>query len=105
MTLVEDFDTLEADALGERQPTLSPSGLGRVARDTVVVSNPLDPGAPDVGVGTVRDDCGVLARQGVLVVPAIRDPGPQLLGAQLTDGHPTVEGVPVPITLLGAPEL
>src|SRR5690606_39875696 len=61
----------------------------------VVVQDPDDPLAPDVDVGTVRENRRILDGDAPLVIEAVRHPAPDLLLRQLTRVHALVEGVQI----------
>ena len=82
----------DAERLAEPQPRLDAArALGRA----VVVDDALDPLAPDLDLGAVRQDRRVLQRDALLVVEAVRDPALQLLARELPGVHAPVEGVQV----------
>src|SRR3954467_15103816 len=90
--LREQLGARDAERLAEAQPRLgSAAALGRA----VVVDDALDPLAPDLDLGAVRQDRGVLQRDALLVVEAVRDPALQLLAPELAGVHAPVERVQI----------
>src|SRR6185437_11075407 len=87
--------------LGEVQPRLDAAfaAPNAVMTGAVVVKDALDPPAADVAVGAVRDDRGVLARDVLLIVEAVRHPAADLPGTQHSLVHLPVEGMLVVVTL------
>src|SRR3989442_1067898 len=66
----------------------------------VVIDDPLDPAAADVGLRTVRQNERVLDRNVDLVVEAVRYPQLELSARQLARVHAPVEGMEVMIAPL-----
>jgi len=83
---------LDAERLAEPQPGFDAARLGGGA---VVIDDARDPLAPDLDLGAVGQDCGVLERNAALVVEPIRDPALQLRARELAGVHALVEGVQV----------
>ena len=90
--LGQELVARHAQRLAEPQPRLDPALPGGRA---VMVDDPLDPLAPDLDVGTVREDRRVLERDALLVVEAVRDPALQLFARELTRVHAHMERVEV----------
>jgi hypothetical protein len=93
--------TRDAQRLPEPQPRLDPARSGGRA---VVVDDPLDPHAPDLELGAVREDRRVLDGDAALVVEAIGDPALKLLAGELAGVHAHVEAVKVVIPRAQPPQ-
>jgi hypothetical protein len=82
----------DAEGLPEPQPRLD---AARPFAGAVVVDDALDPFAPDLDLGAVRQDRRVLERDRLLVVEAVGDPALQLLAREVAGVHAPVKGVEV----------
>src|SRR5436190_20013420 len=92
MALRHQLRARDAERLAEPQPRLD---AARLLGRAVVVDDPLYPRAADLDIRAVRQDRGVLQRDALLVVEAVRDPAPQLLARELPGVHAPMEGVQV----------
>ncbi|GAA0369428.1 hypothetical protein GCM10010319_54170 [Streptomyces blastmyceticus] len=96
MALVQHLRAAQARGLGEVEP-LGVTAVPVVG--AVLIEDPLHPAAAHLGVRAVGDDGSVLLRQALLVIPAVGDPLPQLLAAQLTAVQAQVQRVFVPVAV------
>src|SRR5207245_9019025 len=76
----------------DSQPRLD---AARLTRTTVVLDDPLDPGLPDLALGTVGEDQRIFDRNVDLVIEPVRHPKRELVARKLATMHPQIDRMEV----------
>src|SRR5262249_42483062 len=87
----------QTEPFAELKPHLDASGT---VSETIVVEDPLDPYPPDFADGATRQEQGVLDRDVLLVIEAVRNPDLKLFAGEASGIHQLMEWVPVVVLLL-----